>query len=99
MWKILQVIVLFATAGVLLVTQFFDTLGLQPNPLLVVAIGLGITTMLMYRSLVSLLAMISFGLLIRLPDITLAAYHLDRQMLLAAAIALLCLPCIQRFTS
>ena len=99
MWKILQAIVLFATAGFLLVNQLFDTLGFKPDPLLVIAVGLGITTMLMYRSLVSLLAMIGFALLIRLPDATLAAWHLDRQMLLAGAIALLCLPWLQRFTS
>jgi hypothetical protein len=99
MWKVMQAIVLFATAGVLFASQFFEQTGLPRNPLLIVAIGLGITTMLMYRSLVSLLAMVAFGLLIRLPDVTLAAYHLDRQVLLAAAIALLCLPWIQRFMS
>lgn len=99
MWKILQAIVLFATAGILFASQFFEQTGLPREPLLIVAIGLGITTMLMYRSLVSLLAMGAFALMIHLPDATLAAYHLDRQVLLAAAIALLCLPWIQRFVS
>lgn len=96
MWKLMQAIVLFVTAGIVIARRFTDTLGFTDNPLLVVATGLGITTMLMYRSLVSLLVMVLFGMLISLPEQTLANYGLDSDMLLAFAIAALCLPWIQR---
>lgn len=97
MWKILQAIVLFGTVGVLLSTSVLEDIGIKANPLLVVAVSLGITTMLMYRSMLSLLVMVLFCLLIVMPDATLELYNLDRQMLMAAAIALLCLPWIKRF--
>ena len=96
MWKILQAIVLFATAGTVIATRSSDAFGLGDNTPLIVAMGLGITTMLMYRTLSSLLVMVVFSVLISLPDQMLADQGLDRDMLLAFAIALLCLPWIQR---
>lgn len=98
MWKVLQVIVLFATVGFVLATRVFHALHIEVNALLVVAVGLGITTLLMYRSLASMLVIVLFGILVSLPDATLNHYNLDRDMLLAFAIAVLCLPWIQRFT-
>lgn len=99
MWKVLQAIVLFATAGFVIASRFTDTLGFADDPLLIAAIGLCITTVLMYRSLSSVLVMVLFGIMISLPDQTLDNYNLDRDMLLAFAIAMLGLPWIQRLAS
>jgi glucose dehydrogenase len=99
MWKLMQAIVLFATAGLVLSTSFLEGLGLPSNPYFICGLGLGITTMLMYRSLVSLLVMVMFTMLISLSDATLDNYNLDRDALLAFAIAILCLPWIQRLTN
>lgn len=96
MWKIMQALVLFATAGLVMASRFTDAIGFASNPFVVVATGLGITTMLMYRSLASLLVMVLFCILISLSDQTLANYNLDRDVLLAFAIAVLCLPWLQR---
>jgi hypothetical protein len=96
MWKILQAIALFATAGLIYAKDFFRTLGINADSPLIIAVGLGITTMLMYRSTVSLLAMGLFGLLINLPEETLAYYSLDRDLLLAGAITTLILPWIHK---
>ncbi|MES2604911.1 MAG: hypothetical protein V4603_08235 [Pseudomonadota bacterium] len=97
MWKVLQAMVLFATAGVIFSTSLLEDLGFEANPLLICAMGLGITTMLMHRSIASLVVMVLFAIMMRLPDTTLEGYNLDRQVLLAFGIALLCLPWIQRY--
>jgi hypothetical protein len=96
MWKILQAIALFATAGLIYAKDFFQTLGINAESPIIIAVGLGITTMLMYRSTVSLLAMGLFGLLINLPEETLSYYSLDRDVLLAGAITTLILPWIHK---
>lgn len=96
MWKILQAIALFATAGLVFAKDFFARFGINADSPLVIAIGLGITTMLMYRTWVSLLVMVLFGIMISLPETTLDTYNLDRDLLLAAAICTLLLPWIQR---
>lgn len=98
MWKVFQAIALFATAGLVFAKDFFATFGVDADSPLVIAAGLGITTMLMYRTAVSLLVMVLFGIMISLPDAVLDDYNLNRDMLLAFAIATLCLPWIQRLT-
>lgn len=96
MWKVMQAIALFATAGLVFAKDFFARFGIDANSPLVIGVGLGITTMLMYRTWVSLLVMVLFGILISLPESTLAVYNLDRDILLAVAITTLLLPWIQR---
>ncbi len=96
MWKVLQAIALFATAGLVFAKDFFAKFGIDATSPIVIGVGLGITTMLMYRTAVSLLVMILFGILISLSEETLAVYKLDRDILLACAIATLMLPWIQR---
>ena len=96
MWKILQAIALFATAGLVFAKDFFTRFGIDADSPLVIAIGLGITTMLMYRTALSLLVMVLFGIMISLPESVLENYRLDRDILLAAAICTLLLPWIQR---
>jgi hypothetical protein len=96
MWKVMQAIALFATAGLVFAKESFASLGINANSPLVIAVGLGITTMLMFRNWVSLLVMLLFGILINLPEATLAAYNLDRDILLSVAITTLLLPWIQR---
>lgn len=98
MWKLLQAIALFATAGLVFAKDFFANFGIDANSPLVIATGLGITTMLMYRTTVSLLVMVLFGIMISLPEATLENYNLDRDLLLAFAITTLFLPWIQRLT-
>jgi hypothetical protein len=98
-WKVLQAIVLFATAGLVLAARFSDSLGLGGVPYLIVATGLGITMLLMYRSPLSLVVIAILTILVSLPEATLQHNGLDRDMLLAFAIAVLSLPVIRRFTS
>lgn len=99
MWKVLQALALFATAGLVFAKDFFANFGIDANSPLVIAVGLGITTMLMYRTAASLLVMVLFGIMISLPDALLDEYNLDRDMLLAFAIATLILPWIQRLAN
>ena len=96
MWKVMQALALFTTAGLVFAKDFFARFGVDANSPLVIAVGLGITTMLMYRTVVSLLVMVLFAILINLPETTLAAYNVDRDILLSVAITTLLLPWIQR---
>jgi len=99
MWKILQAIVLFVTAGFVFAKDALARIGFDNNTVLIIALGLGITTMLMYRSMVSILVMILFALLIRLPDVLLDSYGLDRDILMVCAISTLCLPWLHKLAS
>jgi len=98
MWKVLQAVVLFATAALIIARDFFAGLGIEANPTLIAATGLGMTVMLMFRSVASMLVMLLFAILMKLSDEMLASYNLDRDMLMAGAICLLLLPWIQRIT-
>lgn len=95
MWKILQAVVLFATAGVVFAKDVFNAIRLDVETPLIIAVGLGITTMLMNRSILSLVVMLILVALVKLPPETLLMYNLDRSVLQAAAISLLFLPWIR----
>ncbi|HHX82708.1 MAG TPA: hypothetical protein GX696_06990 [Pseudomonadaceae bacterium] len=95
MWKVLQAVAIFATIGVVLAKDVFNAIHLEVDTLLIIAVGLGITTMLINRSLLSLLVMALLIILIKLPADILTLYNLDRTVLQAAAIALLVLPWIK----
>jgi len=95
MWKVLQAVAIFATIGVVLAKDVFNAIHLEVDTLLIIAVGLGITTMLINRSLLSLLVMALLIILIKLPADILTLYNLDRTVLQAAAIALLILPWIK----
>ena len=95
MWKILQAVVLFATAGVVFAKDVFNAIRLDVETPLIIAVGLGITTMLMNRSILSLVVMLVLVALVKLPAETLMMYNLDRSVLQAAAISLLFLPWIK----
>ncbi len=47
MWKVFQAVALFATAGLLFAKYFFGTLGVNANSPVIIAVGLGITTLLL----------------------------------------------------
>ena len=99
MWKVLQAVAIFATIGVVLAKDVFNAIHLEVDTLLIIAVGLGITTMLINRSLLSLLVMALLIILIKLPADILTLYNLDRTVLQAAAIALLVLPWIKSSSS
>lgn len=95
MWKVLQAVVLFATAGLVFAKDVFNAIRLDVDTPIIIAVGLGITTMLMNRSVLSLVVMVLLVVLIKLPPETMQMYNLDRSVLQAAAISLLVLPWIK----
>ena len=94
MWKVLQAVALFATAGVVFAKDVFNAIRLDIETPVIIAVGLGITTMLINRSILSVVVMVVLVGLIKLPPETLVEYNLDRSVLQAAAISLLVLPWI-----
>ena len=99
MWKVLQAVVLFATAGVVFAKDVFNAIRLDIETPVIIAVGLGITTMLINRSILSVVVMVVLVGMIKLPPETLVQYNLDRSVLQAAAISLLVLPWIRSAVS
>jgi|SRR5690606_30919471 len=98
-WKALQAVVLFITAGVVFAKDVFNAIRLDVDTPIIIAVGLGITTMLMNRSILSLAVMVALIVMIKLPPETLETYNLDRTVLQAAAISLLFLPWLRNAVS
>jgi hypothetical protein len=98
-WKALQAVVLFITAGVVFAKDVFNAIRLDVDTPIIIAVGLGITTMLMNRSILSLAVMVALIVMIKLPPEPLETYNLDRTVLQAAAISLLFLPWIRNAVS
>lgn len=46
MWRILQALALFTTAGMVFAKDVFNTIGINADSSIIIAVGLGITTML-----------------------------------------------------
>jgi len=94
--KLLHALTLFATVSLALAKEFFEGLGIHADYPTIGALGLGITTMLIFRSVFAVLAVVLLtGLVVFSPDL-LAQYHLDRDALLAAALTIILFPWINR---
>lgn len=96
-WKILEAIVLFLTAGLIFARDFFRQLGLDVGSPVIITVALMVTTMMLYRSIISVVAMVIFVLFVNQPDEALEAMNMDRDVLLACAITILFMPWLRTF--
>ncbi len=62
-----------------------------------IGLALALTTLLIFRGLIPLLAVAILATLISVPDVALLGMHLDRQIMQAAAITVVLFPWIRRF--
>jgi uncharacterized membrane protein YgdD (TMEM256/DUF423 family) len=94
--KLLHALALFATVSLALAKEFFEGLGIRADYPVIGALGLAITTLLIFRSLFAVLGVVLLtGLVVFSPDL-LVQYHLDRDVLLAAALTIILFPWISR---
>lgn len=94
--KILHALTLFATVSLALAKEFFAGLGIHADYPTIGALGLAMTTMLIFRSLVAVLAVALLTALVVFSPELLVQYHLDRDVLLAAALTIILFPWINR---
>jgi hypothetical protein len=95
--KFLHAATVFFTIGLALANEFFEQIGLHTDYATIGLLGIALTTLLIFRGLLPLLAVGILCVIIGLPDTTLLNMHLDRQIMQAAAITVVLFPWIRRF--
>lgn len=96
--KLLHALTLFATLGLALARDFFAQLGFEAELPVIGALGLAVTTLLIFRGLVPILAITILLVLVRTPTI-LTQYNLDPDVLLAVAMCIVLYPWLKRIAS
>jgi hypothetical protein len=94
--KFLHALTLFATVGLALAREFFLGLGIQADYAVIGAIGLGLTTLLIFRGLLPIVGVVILCALISFKPDILSQYHLDKDMMLAAALVIILYPWIKK---
>ena len=94
--KLLHAIALFATLGLALAKDFFQTLGIEATYPVIGALGLAVTTLLIFRGLVPLLAVGILLLMVSMPGDLLQQYNLSHDMVLAIVLTIVAYPWIRR---
>lgn len=94
--KLLHAITLFATLGLALAKDFFQTLGFEATYPVIGAFGLAVTTLLIFRGVVPLIAVGVLLLMVSLPGDVLQRYNLSHDLILAAVLTIVAYPWIRR---
>lgn len=94
--KLLHAITLFATLGLALAKDFFQTLGIEATYPVIGALGLAVTTLLIFRGLVPLIAVAVLLLMVSLPGDMLQQYNLSHDLILAVVLTIVAYPWIRR---
>lgn len=95
--KFLHAATIFFTIGLALAKEFFEQIGLHADYATIGLLGIAMTTMLIFRGLVPLLAVAILCVMIGMPDVSFFDIHIDRQVMQAAAITVVLFPWIRRF--
>jgi hypothetical protein len=96
--KLLHALTLFATLGLALARDFFAQLGFHAELPVIGALGLAMTTLLIFRGVIPLLALTILLVLVRMP-VVLDQYNLDPDVLLAVAMCIVLYPWLKRIAS
>ncbi len=99
MMKFLQALIIFATIGLAFAHDFLVSLGIEASYTTIAALGLALTTLLAFRGLVAVIAVLILTLLVTVPEDSLAAYSLDHDVLRAVAIVIMLYPWIKKIAS
>ncbi len=94
--KFLHAVTLFATLGLALAKDFFLALGIEATYPVIGAFGLAVTTMLIFRGLLPMIAVAILLVMVALPTEALQQYHLSHDLLLAAVLTIIMYPWIRR---
>ena len=99
MMKLLQALIIFGTIGLAFARDFLLTLGVEASYTTIVALGLALTTLLAFRGIFSIIAVLILTALVTIPQNDLLAYSLDHDMLRALAIVIMLYPWIRKIAT
>lgn len=94
--KFLHAVTLFATLGLALAKDFFQTLGFEASYPMIGALGLAVTTMLIFRGVVSILAVTILLVMVSLPADMMQMYNINHDLVLAMVLTIVAYPWIRR---
>lgn len=84
--------IIFLTLGVAIASETLSRLGLDGNYVYLFSIAFVVAAIMLGRNIFLLLVLVVGVAAINLPDATLLAYHLDRDVLLAVICAIILVP-------
>lgn len=97
--KYLQYLILLGTVGLALAREFLLELGMQADYTLIAALGLSLTTLLVLRGFLPVVSVVILCVLILFRAEALAAYGIDKDMMLSAALVILLYPWIRKLVA
>jgi hypothetical protein len=99
MMKLLQALIIFGTIGLAFARDFLLSLGVEASYTTIVALGLALTTLLAFRGIFPIIAVLILTALVAIPQSELVAYSLDHDMLRALAIVIMLYPLIRKLAT
>lgn len=99
MMKLLQALIIFATVGLAFARDFLHSLGIEASYTTIVALGVALTTLLTFRGIMSVIAVVILTFLVAVPQEQLQAYSLDPDAIRALAIVIMIYPWIKKIAS
>lgn len=99
MMKLLQALIIFATVGLAFARDFLQSLGIEASYTTIVALGVALTTLLTFRSIMPIIAVVILTFLVAVPQEQLQAYSLDPDAIRALAIVIMIYPWIKKIAS
>lgn len=94
--KFLHAVTLFATLGLALAKDFFLAFGIEATYPVIGAFGLALTTLLIFRGLLPLIAVAILLVIVSMPAEVLQEYSLSHDLLLAIVLTIVVYPWIRR---
>jgi hypothetical protein len=99
MMKFLQAVIVFGTIGLAFARDFLLNLGIDASYTTIVALGLALTTLLAFRGIFSIIAVLILTALVTIPQQQLLAYRIDHDALRALAIVIMIYPWIKKIAT
>lgn len=94
--KLTQALILFGTVGLALARDFLVSFGIEASYTTIAALGLALTTLLAFRGIFAIIAVLILTALVTIPQSQLVAWNLDHDVLLALAIVIMLYPWIKK---
>lgn len=96
--KFLHLITLFATLGLVLARDFFANLGFEATLPMIGALGLAISTLLIFQGILPIIAVAILAVMVRVPEEALQQYRLDHDILLGLALTIVLFPWLRKLS-
>ena len=91
-----QALIIFGTVGLAFARDFLLNLGIEASYTTIAALGMALTTLLAFRGILSVIAVLILTALVTIPQSELSAVSLDHDALRALAIVIMLYPWIKK---